>query len=203
MFYDTAKKLIGPLIIALYRIQVTGQENEPGAPYITCANHSSFVDPALLACCLKNPQRFVARSTLARFKILNWLFTNAKVITIQRGKSDVAAIRAIISVVKDGDCVGIFPQGTRMRRVMPETSQVQGGLGLIAASTEVPVLPVSIITKRLMPGIFRRTKIVIGKPIPASEYLHFCENPTKKQIAEYCFTPVCNEFKNGNNIWRK
>ena len=195
MFYDTIKKLLGPLLIVLYRIQVTGQENEPDAPYITIANHSSFIDPAILACCLKNTQRFVARSTLSRFKIMNWLFNKARVITIKRGKSDVTAVRSIISVIKSGDCVGIFPQGTRMRRVLPEPSQVEAGLGLLASATEVPVLPVSIITKRLMPGIFHRTKVVIGKPIPASEYLNYCESPTKKQIAEYCFTPVCNAFQ--------
>jgi 1-acyl-sn-glycerol-3-phosphate acyltransferase len=86
-----------------------------------------------------------------------------------------------------------------MRRKMPEAEQAEAGLGLLAASTEVPVLPVSIITKRLMPGIFRRTRIVIGKPIPASEYLNFCENPRKKQIAEYCFNPVCEQFN--KNKW--
>lgn len=198
MFYNTAKKLLAPLVRALYRIEVTGKENEPDGPYIVCTNHSSFIDPAFIACCLKNPIRFVARSTLARFKFMSWLFNKAKVITIQRGKSDVSAVRAIIAAVKNGDCVGIFPQGTRMRRVLPEPSQAEGGLGLIAASTQVPVLPVSIITKRLMPGVFRRTKIVIGKPISASEYLHFCENPTKKQIAEYCFALVCGEFKTLN-----
>jgi 1-acyl-sn-glycerol-3-phosphate acyltransferase len=196
MFYNTAKKLLGPLLKALYRIRVTGQENEPDAPYITIANHSSFIDPAILACCLKNTQRFVARSTLSRFKVMNWLFNKARVITIKRGKSDVTAIRSIIGIIKNGDCVGIFPQGTRMRRVLPEPSQVEAGLGLLASATEVPVLPVSIVTKRLMPGIFHKTNVVIGKPIPASEYMNFCENPTKKQITEYCFTPVCDVFKN-------
>jgi len=194
MFYDTVRKLITPIVKALYRIEVTGLENEPDETYIVCANHSSFIDPALIACTLKKPVRFVARSTLARFKFMNWLFSKANVITIQRGKGDVSAVRAIIAAVKNGDCVGIFPQGTRKRRILPEPEQAEGGLGLIAASTQVPVLPVSIVTKLLMPGIFRKTKLVVGKPIPASEYLHFCENPTKKQIAEYCFAPVCNEF---------
>lgn len=199
MLYWFIKFTLMPILRLIYLISVEGKENEPETAYIACANHSSFVDPLLLAVALKRQQRFVARSTLIRFKFFEWIFNKGGVITIKRGKSDVAAVRAIIKSIKEGDCVGIFPQGTRKKGLIPVPKQAEAGLGLIAASTEVPVLPVSIVTKRLKPGIFRRTRIIIGKPIFASEYMNFIENPRKKEIAEYCFSFVCKPFGSENN----
>ncbi|PKM63178.1 MAG: hypothetical protein CVU97_01655 [Firmicutes bacterium HGW-Firmicutes-21] len=194
MLYRLIRIVLTPFVKILYRTKVVGRENEPDEPYIVCANHSSFSDPLFIALPLKRTQRFIARSTLVRFRFFNWLFRNVKVITINRGNSDVQAVRTIIGVVKEGDCVSIFPQGTRIKGRLPRPEQAEAGLGLIASMTEVPILPVSIVTKRLRPGVLRRTKIVIGRPIPPSEYLHCCENPRKKDIAEYCFSFVCKPF---------
>lgn len=195
MFYKILKIILIPLLKVFFRIKVSGKENEPECNYITCANHSTFIDPLFLAYALKQQQRFVARSTLIRFKFYRWLFRKVRVITINRGNADITAIRTITASINEGDCVGIFPQGTRMKGVVPQPNQAQAGIGLMATMTNVPVLPVSIVTKRLCPGIFRKTKIVIGKAIPASEYLSCCENPRKKEIAEYCFSKVCIPFE--------
>jgi 1-acyl-sn-glycerol-3-phosphate acyltransferase len=194
MFYRFIRAILIPFVKVLFLVRIVGRENEPDSPYIVCANHSSFSDPVFIALPLKRTQRFVARSTLIRFRFFNWLFKKVRVITIKRGKSDVHAVRSIISVIKQGDCVAIFPQGTRKKGILPEPEQAEAGLGLIASMTKVPVLPVSIITKRLRPGLFRRTKIIIGKPIMPQEYLSCCEEPRKKDIAEYCFSFVCNQF---------
>lgn len=201
MLYRFLKKLFTPFLKFIYLIKIVGRENEPDAPYIVCANHSSFVDPVLVGLSLKNTQRFVARSTLIRFRFFNWLFRKVRVITIKRGKSDIAAIRAIIKAIKKGDCISIFPQGTRIKGTLPKPEQAEAGLGLIASSTEVPILPVSIITKRLRPGIFRKTLVVIGKPIKATEYLFCCDDPKKKDISEYCFKSVCKPFYENNEVY--
>ncbi|OGO86998.1 MAG: hypothetical protein A2Y15_07455 [Clostridiales bacterium GWF2_36_10] len=195
MFYRILRIFLIPFVKILFFIKVTGQENEPKTNYITCANHSSFADPAFIAYALKRTQRFVARSTLIRFRFFSWLFNHVRVITINRGKSDIQAIKTIVSAIKDDDSVCIFPQGTRVRGVMPRTEQAEAGLGLIVSMTEMPVLPVSIITKRLYPGFFRRTEVVIGKPIKAEEYLNCKDNPRKKDISEYCFSFVCKPFE--------
>lgn len=195
MFYKFFKIILIPLVKIFFGIKVSGRENEPQTNYIVCANHSSFIDPALLAYALKGSQRFVARSSLIRFRFFNWLFHNVRAITINRGKNDINAIRKIVSAVKEGDCVCIFPQGTRMKGIIPKPEQAEAGLGLITSMTEVPVLPVSIITKRLYPGFFRRTEIIIGKPIMPQEYLSCCENARKKDISAYCFSFVCKPFE--------
>lgn len=176
-------------------LRVKGRENEPKGPYIVCANHSSFLDPVCIAVALKQTQRFIARSSLIRFKFFKWLFKGAKVITINRGNSDLSAIKLTIRAIENGDNVAIFPQGTRIRGIAPSLDQVEAGLGLLAAKTKVPVLPVSIVTKRLYPGFLRPCKVVIGKPIYAEEYMNINPDPRAKEIAQYCFSYVIPPFE--------
>ncbi|MDD4163916.1 MAG: lysophospholipid acyltransferase family protein [Eubacteriales bacterium] len=195
MFYRALKILLIPFFKLLYRIKVVGRENEPSENYIACANHSSYIDPVLIAYALKHTQRFVARSSLVRFGFYRWLFRRVKVITINRGSTDISSIRTITQAVSDGDCVSIFPQGTRIKGVIPRPEQAQGGIGLLAVKTNALILPVSIITKRLRPRLFKKTVIVIGKAIPASEYLNCCENSRSKDIAVFLFSRVCIPFE--------
>lgn len=200
MFYTILRMFLIPLMKVFFRIELIGKENEPDCNYITCANHSSYLDPLFLAYALKRQQRFVARSTLTRFKFFNWLFRHVRVITINRGNADITAIRTITAAINEGDCVGIFPQGTRMKGIVPKAEQAQAGIGLMASMTNVPVLPFSIVTKRLRPGFLRKTTLVIGEAIPQSEYLSCCENPRKKEIAEYCFSKACVPFEGMHSV---
>ena len=193
-FYKVAKSISKPFVKLLFRVTVIGKENEPEGNYLLCANHSSFADPLLTACFLKNKIRFISRKSLTDNSFLSWIFRNVCVITVDRDKPDLASLRTVISACKNGDCIGIFPQGTRVRRTVPESEQAMSGAGLIAAQCKIPVLPVSVVTKRLMPGIFRKTYVIIGKPIMPEEYLGDGER-TKKEISEYMFEKVCVPFE--------
>jgi len=192
-FYKAATTLLRPLTKLFFRITVIGGENEPDEPYIMCANHSSYIDPVLCACNLKRPLRLVARGSLTKFKLYNWLFKKVNVITVDREHIDLSSLRTIISACKSGDCIGIFPQGTRMRRTEPKPEQAMSGVALIASQCKVKVLPVSIVTKRRMPGFFRKTYLIVGKPITYEEYTGDGSR-SKKEIAEFMFGKVCEPF---------
>ncbi len=192
-FYAVAVNLLRPLIKVFFRTTVIGRENEPDETYIMCANHSSFIDPVLCACNLKCQLRLVARGSLARFKIFDWIFKKVNVIKIDREHIDLSSMRTIISACKAGDCIGIFPQGTRMRRSEPKPEQAMSGAALIASQCKVKVLPISIVTKRRMPGFFRKTYIIIGKPITPEEYIGDGSR-SKKEISEFIFKKVCEPF---------
>lgn len=192
-FYSTAVKLFRPLTKLFFRVTLIGGENEPDEPYIMCANHSSYIDPVLCACNLKRTLRLVARGSLARFKIFNWLFKKLDVIKIDREHIELSSMRTIISACRSGECIGIFPQGTRMRRVEPKPEQAMSGVALIASQCKAKILPVSIVTKRRMPGFFRKTYLIVGKPITYEEYIGDGSR-SKKEIAEFLFGKVCEPF---------
>ena len=192
-FYSNATAFLRPLLKLFFRVTVIGSENEPEMPYVLCTNHSSFIDPIICCCFTKQPIRFIARSSLARYKPINWLFKKAKVIPLNRDYTDITAMRTVIAACKNGDCVGIFPQGTRVRRLEPSPEQAMPGISLIASQTKATILPVSIITKRRMPGFFRKTYLVINKPIEPDEYLGN-GSLSKKEISRYIFSKVCEPF---------
>ena len=178
----------------LYRVKIEGRENEPEGPYIICGNHSSLTDPILVTISIKARPVWIGKKELLKHAFMRWVFRVAGAIPINREGFDTSAIRQCVAAVKSGACLGIFPQGTRIRRVNPEPGQAHAGLALIAGMVKATVLPVSIVTKRRQPGIFRKTKIIIHKPIPYEEYSNISEHPTKQEMTNYIFSKVCAPF---------
>ncbi len=107
----------------LYRTTVIGAENEPAAPYIACANHTSFADPFLEGLALREQVSYIAKASLQRFRIIRWFFKTVGVIPIHRDESDVAAIRTSVNALREGRTVGIYPQGTRIPTARPSRTR--------------------------------------------------------------------------------
>ena len=105
------------------------------------ANHVSFLDPAMVGACFRKPIHYLARKTL--FKgFLGWLLPRIQVLPVDLGKGDLASMKRILKLLKDGNRVVIFPEGTRS----PDGSlqPAAAGIGFIIGKGEVPVIPVRI-----------------------------------------------------------
>lgn len=185
-----------------YRVEFFGAENEPSdGGCIVIANHSSFFDPISVACALKRPVSFMGKSTLLKHKFMQWLFKSCNVIPVNRGESDIAALRKICAIVDSGDVTGVFPQGTRIRCACPKADEAMAGIGLMASRTKAPFLPVAICygKKNDHPTLFKKVKVYIGKPIPYEEYSTINEHPNSHEIAKYAFSKVCDLFAENNH----
>lgn len=192
--YSILKGILKYPFRLLYRVKIEGRENEPEGAYIICANHSSLVDPILVTASLKQNHRWLAKRELTKNRFMKFVFKVTRAIPINRDGLDTPALHECIDSIKAGTSVGIFPQGTRMRRVEPQPDQALAGLSLIACISKATVLPVSIVTKRRQPGIFRKTRIVIGKPVTYEEYTSAVDSRDKKAITAYLFGKVCEPF---------
>ncbi len=197
-FYRFIRALIKPFVFLLYRVKKVGAKNEPDTPYIVFANHSSFIDPILLAVTLKQSVRFAAKVDLTKHALPRWFFKHLGCVTLNRDGKDMQSIRELVGIINDGTSVGIFPQGTRIPYKIPSSDDALPGFAAIAKMSKATLLPVSIITKRLRPGIFRRTTVIIGEPITYDEYMSCAENPTREQITAYCFDRVAQRFENAD-----
>jgi hypothetical protein len=104
------------LIHTVYRLRKTGLDNIPetGAAIITC-NHVSFVDALVIAAASPRPIRFVMDHNIFKIPLLSFVFRTGKAIPIASAKEDVAmrdrAFETAAQALKDGDLVGIFPEG--------------------------------------------------------------------------------------------
>ena len=104
------------LIHTVYRLHKTGLDNIPtsGPAIITC-NHVSFVDALVIAAASPRPIRFVMDHNIFKIPLLSFIFKTGKAIPIASAKEDVAmrdrAFDAAAQALRDGDLVGIFPEG--------------------------------------------------------------------------------------------
>lgn len=186
-----------------HRLSVKGTENIPqDGGCVIIANHSSFLDPIFVASSFKRDIFFMGKSDLLKSKFMKWIFNLCHVIPINRGESDIAALRKTCDVVNGGNLTGIFPQGTRIRCNQPEVETVQAGIGLVGARTKAPIIPVAICygKKNLCPKVFRKVTVSIGKPMNYEEYaLQDGERKTSQEMAAYAFTKVCDLFAENNH----
>lgn len=154
----------------VYRFKVQGDEQIPteGAAVLVC-NHVSFVDAVLLMAASPRPIRFLMDYRIFKVPVLGWLFRLAKAIPIAPQKEDPAAyetaFREAVQVLREGDLLGIFPEGgiTRDGQLQP----FKGGVMKIleqarAEGMEVPVIPMAL--TNLWGSFFSRIELSGGQP---------------------------------------
>lgn len=142
MIYWLAHTLSRLAGLVFFRHRVLHREflPESGGALIV-ANHVSFLDPAAVGAAFRKPIYYLARKTL--FKgFLGWLLPRIQVLPVDLGKGDLASMKRILSLLKEGNRVLIFPEGTRS----PDGTlqEAEAGIGFIIAKGEVPVIPVRI-----------------------------------------------------------
>ena len=160
-FYTAMWKLLRPLVLLLHPLDIQGRENLPDEPVLICANHSSWWDPVLLVCALACdfPLRIMAKEQLFKIPIIGGFIRRMGAFPVDRGNSDIGAIKNSIKSLREGFSLLIFPEGTRVKK--GQNVRPKGGVTMIAIRAGAKLLPVFIgTTKRL----FHKIPLVIGKP---------------------------------------
>ena len=127
----------------LFDLRVVGADHTRfDGPALITANHVSFLDPPFIGSVFDEDIYFLARKTLFRFAISNWLLNHWQAIPVDQERPDPGSMKAIFRRLKQGKKVIVFPEGNRA-----EDGQLQRGepgIGLLIAKASVPVLPVRI-----------------------------------------------------------
>ncbi len=126
-----------------FRIKVNGRENLPkeGAA-IVMSNHISNYDPPLLAAVFKRPLRFMAKKELFEGPLMRFVLYLADAFPVDRDKRDIRAVKKALQVLKKGELLGLFPEGTRMPEGKP--GDPKEGSVMLAVKSGVPIIPVGI-----------------------------------------------------------
>ena len=167
MVYAISKLVFWP-VLSLFIRKIEGLENLPKKPFIMVANHSSYIDGVIMIflvawhrnlqlCAFATNQKFLG-------PFWNALFNHFGAIRVNGG------MEKAIKALKQGKCIGLFPEGQRTY-----TGGVQKvthtGLGVLALLSKAPVVPVGLNTykfwnrKQLLPNLKTNIKIIIGKPM--------------------------------------
>lgn len=165
----TIYMMIRAIVLVLYKlvfwIRLEGKENLPeGDGMLFCSNHLSNLDPPTVAVMVPRKLRFLAKEELFHNKPFAWLIRHLGATPITRGGADVSAVKTCIRILRGGENLLMFPQGTR-RKVLRE-KDVKPGAIVIAQRSGVPIVPLAICGKYRP---FSRMKVKIGKCITQEE----------------------------------
>lgn len=150
----------------VYRFEVIGKENIPKeGPVIICGNHRSFLDPPLIEITTGRYTRFLAKEELTKNKFLAFLGYVFDAILVKRDSKEVKALKESLQTLKNGDCLALFPEGTR--NGLAKGEKVKDGAAFFAVRSGAPVVPCGI--KGGENGN-RKVTITYGKPLDFSEY---------------------------------
>ncbi|MGH2661789.1 MAG: lysophospholipid acyltransferase family protein [Actinomycetota bacterium] len=179
MFYWTLKHvLLGPLLRLAYHPQARGVENIPTeGPFIVTANHLSFVDSLFMPLLCPRTVVFLGKADYFDSWRTRWFFKSTNVIPVRRegGSTSEAAILAGIRALREGQVVGIYPEGTRS----PDGRLYRGktGVARMALEAQAPVVPVAILgtpdvmpLDAKMPRLSGEVVVEFGKPLTFERY---------------------------------
>ncbi|THI98368.1 1-acyl-sn-glycerol-3-phosphate acyltransferase [Nocardioides sp.] len=142
----------------------TGRENVPGkGPVVIVPNHKSFWDPFFIAIVLRRPVHFMGKAEhfdgpMAR------VFLRLGAFPVQRGASDPEALETALAILRRGDALALFPEGTRVREEGLGTPK--RGAARLAIEAGAPLVPATITgtEKRRWP-LPRKVRVVFGTPV--------------------------------------
>jgi len=176
--------LLGPLLRLVYRPKAIGVENLPrSGAAIIASNHLAVADSIFMPMASPRRIKFLAkREYFTEPGIKGWakrmFFGGTGNVPVDRssGSAAQAALDTGVRILKEGDLLGIYPEGTRS----PDGRLYKGktGLARMALEAEVPVIPVAMVGTdrinrigsarwRIKPGVI---EVRFGTPLDFSRY---------------------------------
>jgi 1-acyl-sn-glycerol-3-phosphate acyltransferase len=156
----------------LFRLRTTGRENIPATGGIVlAAMHRSYIDTLAVGVSLERGRRFraMAKHELFFVPVLGRVIALGGAFPVRRGVQDTEAYDLAVRLLRAGDTLLIFPEGTRNRDGQARPQLGAARLALDAGAAFVPVAIEGSERIRLVPPRFPRVQVHYGPPIPLDD----------------------------------
>lgn len=168
LLYGAGRILCSTAFSLLWRRRVIGEENIPvEGGVILAANHASFADPPVVGSAIHRHTYFMAKQELFDLPVFGWLFKQLNAFPIRRVERDMGAFRMAQRILSSGECLILFPEGTRQKGGV--LGRARPGVGMLALKTGCLVVPVYVHNSRNVARL-GKIAVVFGEPLsPAGE----------------------------------
>ena len=164
----------------VYRAKIIGKKNIPkeGA-LVFCGNHRTYLDPPLIVVTASRKMRFIAKEELRQNLLFSFLVFAYDGIYVKRDSKDIGPMKEALKTLKDGGCIGIFPEGTRNGMEKNEGGKLKNGAAYMSLKTNAKIIPIGI---KGEPKPFHQVTITYGEPMDFSDLL---KEKTAKELEDY------------------
>ena len=151
----------------LYPMKVYGKENIPEGGAVLVSNHFRAIDCGFIARICDKDIKYLAKKEIFKNKLISKIVKSYGGIPIDRDNPDMKSLLEAIKEIKKGNKLCIFPEGKRNVSGTSDLQDVKGGSVIFSVKAKCPIVPIMMLKKA---KIFRKTRIIIGKPFEFSEY---------------------------------
>lgn len=161
----TFRRIATPIVLgvfrALTRFAVSGTERIPSSgPVILAANHLTNYDVFFLQAAIQRPIFYMGKEELFRHPVMDWALRRLGGFPVYRSAGDEWALRHAERVLRAGQVLGMFPEGTRSKGKGLKPAKT--GVARLALAVGCPIVPVALHGPQyLFKGISRRTLITV------------------------------------------
>jgi 1-acyl-sn-glycerol-3-phosphate acyltransferase len=171
LFYRIVRPLVTTICSVLWRTRVVGRENLPrDGGFVLAPSHRSMMDIPFAAVVTNRRIRFMGKQSLFSLPVIGAVFTWLGGFPVARDGTDRKAVRNSVEMLRAGEVLCVFPEGTRQNG--PKIQPLQPGAAYLALRAGVPIIPIGMAgteeilrtTKTPIPR-FARVVLVVGEPI--------------------------------------
>ena len=189
LFYACVKFFAKVILKIFYGLKIRGIENVPVGAAFIASNHVSFLDPPVIAASCPYEINFLARASLFKGKIFNWLIRKLNSHPIGISASDRRTFKVTFDLLKESQKVLIFPEGERSKT--EEIAEIKSGIGFLAWKSKAPIVPTFIDGTfrawprfKKYPRLFKKVTCTFGKPIYIQDFNHLSRDQAIKEISQ-------------------
>ena len=173
-----------------YRHKIFGKEHFIKGRALIISNHVSLLDPPALAISFPEEIHFLAKDSLFKKFCLGRIIRKLNSHPVSRSGGDASTLKMILRLLKEGNKVLIFPEGTRSES--GEVGKILPGTGFLGYMSKSPILPVYIDgtfkiwpIKKRFPKLFGKIICAIGTPILFEEFVHLEKKQAIQELSKH------------------